>query len=312
MNDHENRQDEDAASRIVRKGVDRGEHPRSHQEGPNQRQREGKDRQQDGPDFERTALFHHHGGMQQRCAGKPRHQRGIFDRIPEPEAAPAQHVIGPVRAAGDPERQAHPGAEHPRPHPARPGGVDAAFQQRRNREREGDREADIAEIKQRRMKGEARVLQDGIEVAALERRVGNAHERIRRGENEKIEGGGNPGLHRERIGLELRRQIVAEGRHQRAEQSQDEDPQHHGAFVVSPDAGEPVQQRHRRMRIVVDVEHREVGRDVAGGKRAERDRHKGELRQRRRRRDAHEHRVVAARADDRHRALDQSKPQRQH
>ena len=116
--------------RIVRKGVDRGEHARSHQEGPDQRQREGKDREQDGPDLERAALFHHHGGMEQRRTGEPRHQRGVLDRIPEPVAAPAELVIGPVRAAGDAERQAHPGAEHPRPHPARPGGVDAAFEQR--------------------------------------------------------------------------------------------------------------------------------------------------------------------------------------
>ena len=111
-----------------------------------------------------------------RRAGEPRHQRSILDRIPKPITAPAELVIGPIRAAGDAERQAHPGAEHPRPHPACPGGIDAAFEQRCDGEGEGDREADIAEIEERRMKGEAGILQDRIEVAALERRVRDAQE----------------------------------------------------------------------------------------------------------------------------------------
>jgi hypothetical protein len=42
--------------------------------------------------------------------------------------------------------------------------------QRGDGEGEGDREADIAEIEQRRMDREADVLQDRVEVAALERR----------------------------------------------------------------------------------------------------------------------------------------------
>ena len=50
---------------------------------------------------------------------QPRHQRGILDRVPEPPAAPAELVIGPVAAGGDAERQEDPGAQHPRPH--RPG-----------------------------------------------------------------------------------------------------------------------------------------------------------------------------------------------
>ena len=42
--------------------------------------------------------------------------------------------------------------------------------QRRHREGEGDREADIADIEQRRMDREAGVLQDRIEVLPFERR----------------------------------------------------------------------------------------------------------------------------------------------
>ena len=183
---------------------------------------------------------------------------------------------------------------------------------RRNGERERDREADIAEIEHRRMEREAGVLQDRIEIAALERRIGDAQERIRRDQNEQMKGGSDPGLHGERIGLERRRQVGAEQRDERAEECQDRYPQHHRAFVVAPDAGQPIDQRHRRIGILVDIEHREVGSDVAFGKRQKRDGDEDELRQRRRRGDAHEHRIVGPRADDRHDALDQRQTERQH
>src|SRR6516164_10960983 len=102
--------------------------------------------------------------MQQRGSGEPRHQRRILDRIPKPEAAPAERVIGPVRSASDADGQAHPGTEHPRTNPARPSRVDASLQQRGNRERKCDRESDIAEVQERRVKCEAWILQNWIEI----------------------------------------------------------------------------------------------------------------------------------------------------
>ena len=74
------------------------------------------------------------------------------------------------------------------------------------------------------MNGETGILQDRIEVAALERRLGNAQERIRRDQNEEDEGDRDRGLHREHGGLEPRRQITAEQRDQRAEQGENEHP----------------------------------------------------------------------------------------
>ena len=162
------------------------------------------------------------------------------------------------------------------------------------------------------MKGEAGILQDRIEVAALERGVRDTQKRIGSRENEKLKGGSDPGLHRKRVCLQLYRQVVAESGDQRAEEGEDQNPQHHGAFVVPPDAGQTVHQRHRRIRILVDVEHREIGADIGGGERGERQRDEGELGQRRRRRDAHERRVPGAGADDRHHPLDQRQAERQH
>src|SRR6516164_10732616 len=114
--------------------------------------------------------------MQQRGSGEPRHQRRILDRIPKPETAPAKRVMGPVRSASDADRQAHPGAKHPRTNPARPSRVDASLQQRGDRERECNRETDIAEVEERRMKSETGILQDRVEIAPFERRLPNADE----------------------------------------------------------------------------------------------------------------------------------------
>ena len=55
------------------------------------------------------------------------------------------------------------------------------------------------------MEGEARILQNRVEVTPLEWRIGDADEWIRGNENEKLESCGNPRLHGERIGFQLDR-----------------------------------------------------------------------------------------------------------
>ncbi len=74
------------------------------------------------------------------------------------------------------------------------------------------------------MNGEAGILQDGIEVAALQRRLRNAQERIGRDQNEENECPRDRGLYREHVGFEPGRQIAAEQRDQRTEHAQDEHP----------------------------------------------------------------------------------------
>src|SRR3546814_7245094 len=61
------------------------------------------------------------------------------------------------------------GEQRPGPHPARPGGVDLAFDERGDGEGERHGEADIAGIKHRRVEGEAGILQQRVEVFAVER-----------------------------------------------------------------------------------------------------------------------------------------------
>ena len=218
--------------------------------------------------------------MQQGGAGEPGHQRGVFHRVPEPPASPAQFIIGPVGAHRDAERQAHPSEQGPGSHPTRPRRIDAALDQRCNGKRKGDGETDITQIEHRRMHRETEILQDRIEVAAFQRSLGEPPKRGGGKEDEKIKRGCDPGLHRQHVGLERSRQIDAERCDQGAEQRQDQHPQQHRAFVIAPNAGELIDQRHLRMRILVNIDHREIRRHITKRQRGERQHHKGKLRQR--------------------------------
>ena len=162
------------------------------------------------------------------------------------------------------------------------------------------------------MDGEADVLEHRIEVAAFERRGIEAQERVRCRQDEEVEGGGDPGLHREYGRLEAGGDVVAEQRDQGAEQGEDEHPQQHRAFVVPPGAGELVDQRHRRVRVLEHVADREIGADVARDERREGKRDEAELNDRHGLGDRHQRGVAGARADERHRRLDERQRQRQH
>ena len=58
-------------------------------------------------------------------------------------------------------------------------GVDPALDQRGDAKREHHREADVARVEERRVDGQRRVLQQRIERVALDRRVGQARQRVR-------------------------------------------------------------------------------------------------------------------------------------
>src|SRR3989442_13201222 len=100
----------------------------------------------------------------------PRHEGRVLDRIPEPEAAPAELVVGPEAPERDAAGEEPPGGGGPGPRPAGPGLVELSFEHRRARERERDREAHIARIKDGRMHRQRRVLEDRIQITAVRSR----------------------------------------------------------------------------------------------------------------------------------------------
>jgi hypothetical protein len=78
----------------------------------------------------------------------------------------------------------HPGKRGPGTCPARPFLVELAFEQRCDRESERHGEPDVTDVEHRRMHGQREILQQRIEVAAIQCRRNQALERIRREDDE--------------------------------------------------------------------------------------------------------------------------------
>ncbi|KIU01393.1 hypothetical protein QU38_01865, partial [Staphylococcus aureus] len=106
-------EDEAAAGGIDRKGVDADQDARADQESADHRHREGDHREHHRPGPQAVARGEHAHRMQQRGRGQPGHQRSILHRSPEPPAAPAALVLGPIAPGGEARREGKPGRQHP-------------------------------------------------------------------------------------------------------------------------------------------------------------------------------------------------------
>lgn len=231
----------------------RGQHARAHQEGAQQRQRKRQDRQQDGPRAQAAAFFGDRLGVDQRGADQPWHETGVFHRVPEPPAAPAQFRIGPPAAGDDAGGEAGPGHIGPRPSPAYPGLFEVAADQCRHCECECHRKPDIAGVQHWRVEGHARVLQHRIEFVAIQRNRRQPPERIGRQQYEGQKAQRDQPQDRQHAGGEALRQVPAEGGQQHRPGGQDGDPQQQRAFVGAP---------HRRNAVVPGQGDVGVGGDV--------------------------------------------------
>jgi hypothetical protein len=148
-------------------------------------------------------------------------------------------------------------------HPAGPGRVDPALDQRRQRQRIDHREADIAAVEERRMHGQGPVLQQRIERPALDRDVNQAGQRVRGEDGIGQEHHAQRALDGDGVGPQARRQAVAEEGHGRAVPGQHQAPQQHRAFVAAPGPGHLVEHRLGGVGVGGHVGHREV-RDHEG------------------------------------------------
>ena len=110
--------DKGPAFRVDGKGVHAGQDARTHKECADHAHGKGDDAKHNCPRPQRIPAGQDAGGMEERGRCKPGHEGGIFDRVPEPPAAPAQFVIGPVTPCRDPDSQPYPRTQHPGPHGA--------------------------------------------------------------------------------------------------------------------------------------------------------------------------------------------------
>ena len=111
------------------------------------------------PDLQHPALLLDHHRVQERGRREPRHQRRVLDRVPRVVAAPADLDVRPVRAEQLADAEERPRGERPAARRDDPALVGAAREQRAHRERERDRQPDVAEVEQRRVREHVRVLQ---------------------------------------------------------------------------------------------------------------------------------------------------------
>ena len=185
-----------------------------------------------------------------------------FPPDPRTRAAPAKLVIGPVGAHGDAERQKRSGRERPGPDP-RAQAASILPSIKRGGEGEGDGEADIAKIEERRMHGEADVLQDRVEIAAS---AGGISRRAKGFDVARIK---RRRPRRWRLRPRVRGRAGAPAGFRRTQpparrRSRAPRPQEHGALVVAPDASDSVEQRHRGMRMRLHKRHRKIGLHIDG------------------------------------------------
>ena len=123
----------------------------------------------------------------------------------------------------------------------------------------GDREADIAEIEQRRMEGEAGVLQQRVEPVPSS---GGGSSRAKGLEVSRMKAR-KPSADQPLDAEHARLQASAAGccrsrATARAEQRQDQHPEQHRALVVAPGAGDLVEQRLAECEFCATLAHREI------------------------------------------------------
>ncbi len=251
--------DEPVADGALREGVDAGDQAGAREQRAQDGEHEGDEDEPDVPALHHAALLLHHDGVQEGGAGEPGHQAGVFDRVPSPVAAPAQHGVGPVHAEHDAE-----GEEEPRDHRPAASDVDpllagVAHHQCAEREGKGHGEADVAEVEHRRMDGHLGILEQRVQAEAVRRSDAAGDEgEGRRGDDQQQQ---EEDLDRREDG----RGVGGEGDVALMAQAQDEAvageqkrPQQQRAFLPGPQGGELIAAGERAVAVVEDVVHREV------------------------------------------------------
>ena len=229
---------------------------RTHKKGSGHCHRKSNQRQHDSPGAQGIARRQHSHRMQQCCRCKPRHQRGVFYGIPEPPAAPAQFIIGPVTACGDTNCQKNPREQHPWAHCAGKCRANLSGQQCGNGKGKCHREADISDIKRRRMECEADILQQRVQACASGRCRIKPFERVGREKQEGKKTECDQSLRKQCRAQRLMVEPFFEQRYRSSRKRKHRYPQQHRAFMIAPGARQFEDHRLVDMAVRCDQEHR--------------------------------------------------------
>ncbi|GAB5377817.1 MAG: hypothetical protein AcusKO_42790 [Acuticoccus sp.] len=130
-------------------------------------------------------------------------------------------------------RKAQAASVHGRTHRAHAGST-RALDERGHGEGEHDRETNIAEIEQRRVERQTDVLQQRVEILAVERRWEDPLERVRGEQHERQEADADPRLNAQSSRFQRQWDVRPEQRDRSTEDSKDECPKQQRTFVASP------------------------------------------------------------------------------
>ena len=265
----------------------RSQHTGTHQEGSQKTEGESSYRQQYGPALERAALFRDGQRMDQRRAHQPGHEGSIFNRIPEPPAAPAEFIVSPPAAQHDSGGQERPGYRGPGTRPARPGRIQFPAQQCGNGERERDREPHIAHVQHRRMDHQTRILQQWIQLLPISGGRQQTIEWIRGEQHEQYKTYRDPSHHAQYARNHFFRQVFAERGDCGGPGRQYGYPQQQRTFVAAPYRGEAVLHGQPGIGVFRDIQHGKIIVQKSIGKGCKRKGDKYELSKHQRARKAH-------------------------
>ena len=108
------------------------------------------------------------------------------------------------------------------------------------------------------MKGEARVLQQRVQILPVHWRDSQPQEGVRGEQKKSQKGHPDHALHGQHTGPQGGRKVAAKPGHAGAVERQDQHPEQKRALVVPPDAGNLVDQRLERVRVLHDKPQRKV------------------------------------------------------
>jgi hypothetical protein len=123
------------------------------------------------------------------------------------------------------------------------------------------------------MKGQARILQQGIQTTPIQRHRIKAQKRVGGKQDEQQKADSDHRLHRQGASTQLRRNIAPCQRHCQPKQAKNGDPQQQRPFVIAPNTTDFIEHRLIGMRIFVNVRHRKIRSNIGIGQAAKGQRH---------------------------------------
>ena len=252
--------------RRLRERMDRVHDARPGEERAQDGETERRQHEGDVPDPEHPAALLDDDRVDERGGGQPREQRRVLDGVPAPVPAPAEDLVAPPRAEDDADGEEPPGDEGGASGVLEPALTEPAGDQCRHRERERNREPDVAEVEHRRVERHQRVvLQQWVRAATVEwDRPVDELERVRRDRHEDEEEECDREAHEQRPRDHRVLEPVPEPpRGHRDVPGEDQRPEQDRAFERGPQAGDREEQRGAPCVVVGDVLDREVVGDAA-------------------------------------------------